>query len=199
MHTLLFYFTFPLYLAFVSRWHGGGFFNAPKSVKNVAWALPFGGVSYYLLFTAGFSPTLIAVGSIISFALCVAGKATGHGGFMDLGAWRQIRKREALEFILNPVRGKIPEKLYDALGLSIVGMAAVSGAALAAVISGSALASLCIAIGGAAKALAYVIGWSLRGHIRPEWWDDLDEPTEIGEILTGFFAGVGLSFGMLEG
>lgn len=182
----------PFYLAFVSRLHGGGFFKLPKAIKTALWALPFGGLAWFMLSGAEYSLPLIAAGSTTSFALCFAGKATGHGGFMDYGSWNKPRKEEALEFIIAPLRGRVPEKFYDAIGLCLVGVASVSGAVIAACVAGYSLAALCIATGGAAKSAAYMIGWALQPHIRPDWWDDLDEPTEVGEILSGFFAGLGL-------
>lgn len=186
----------PFYLAFVSRLHGGGFFKLPKAIKTALWALPFGGLAWFMLSGAEYSLPLIAAGSTTSFALCFAGKATGHGGFMDYGSWDKPRKEEAIEFLISPLRGKVSERMYDAIGLAVVGLAAVSGAALIALVASSSIAALCIALGGAAKTIAYMIGWALQPHIRPDWWDDLDEPTEVGEILSGFFAGLGIAIGL---
>lgn len=165
--------------AFLSRWHGGGFFETPKVLKNAAWALPFGLSSFYVTFGLGVIPA--AVFGLISFGLCLIGKATGHGGGMDLGHSKeepgQGRKAEKLEYLILKFHGKIPQYWYDALLLALCGVAAVSGAIIAFGYTNPLLGAL-VFLGGAAKAPAYMLGWSLSE----------DDATEIGELLTGFFA-----------
>ena len=51
----------------LSRWHGGGW-PGPRGLKNAAWAMPFGLISFWGYF--GINPWLAAVVGLISFALC---------------------------------------------------------------------------------------------------------------------------------
>lgn len=158
---------------FVSRWHGGGFIpGSPKGLKNAIWALPFA-VATGLLASWWLAP--------IAFVLCLAGKATGHGGGMDLGTWTKPRKDEALEFIVKPLQGKIPEYWYDVIQMCLYGLAAVSGAVFC-IAWFNPLAAGIIALGGLMKGPAYMIGWAVD---KPT---DKIEPTAIGEFLTGVFA-----------
>jgi len=180
-------------LPFVSRWHGGGFFKAPKIVKTLIWALPFG-VSSFII-SLGLGLKLAAVLGVSSFILCALGKATSHGGFMDLGTWDKPRENERLELLIKPLKGKIPEYCYDALGLAVVGLASVSGGIIPLAIQNP-FAGPILAIGGVSKALAYMIGWQFlptQGENMPV---DMDEHTEIGEILTGAFAGFTLGLAL---
>jgi hypothetical protein len=165
--------------AAISRLHGGGWgLSLPKVVNNALWALPLGLASFW---AAGVWFGLVA------FAMCLAGKATGHGNFMDLGRFEGESKDEALEFIIKPLRERISVFWYDLIGLAIVGFAAVSGAALAFGLN-NVIAGVVIALGGlAGKPLAYVIGWALQDKIKSLPYD-FNHPTAIGELLTGFFA-----------
>lgn len=165
---------FGLIGSLISRWHGGGFFKAPKVVKNLAWGLPFGCVSAALY--DGWM--LIAVLTLVTL-LCALGKATGHGNFMDLGDWKIRSGDEALEFLIRPLRGIVPDYHYDAIGLSLVGLAAVLPAAIAmGVAYGSPLVVAIVATGGVLKSVAYMIGRAISKKHK----------TVIGEYLTGFFA-----------
>lgn len=167
--------------AIISRWHGGGIFKSPKFIKNTIWAAPFGIAAFFV--TGSF--WLAA----LSFALCLAGKATGHGGFMDLGTWTKQRSREALEFLIKPLHDKIPESYYDALGLSVVGLAAVSGGVLAFA-AVSPIAALILAIGGVLKSGAYMVA--------KEFVFAHEEFTPYGEALSGAFAYVTLAIATIS-
>ncbi len=186
---------------FLSRWHGGGFIGgSPKVLKNILWALPFAGVAY---FAHTGSAAWIWAG--VALALCLFGKATGHGGGMDLAhspkepGGNPARSPEKLERLILWLYDDLPRYWYDALILVLVGLAAVSGAALAVGVVNSA-AGLVIALGGCLKAAAYMVGWAINDYA-PQLLDDLpddfDEATEIGEALTGFFAYLALGIGAL--
>lgn len=183
-----------VYGTFVSRWHGGGFIpGSPKIIKNFLWAAPMAAVAFYA--TSNYWVYALAL------ALCMIGKGTGHGGGMDLAhspkepGGNPSRSPEKLEHLILWLHGKIPQYWYDALLLVIVGLAAVSGAALA-VGSVNLYAGLTIALGGALKAPAYMIGWKLfpskRGSV-----EEFDEATEVGEGLTGFFAYTGIALAIV--
>jgi hypothetical protein len=168
----------------LSRWHGGGFVGgSPKMLKNFLWALPLAIGSYIA--------TQSWMLSLIALVLCMFGKATGHGGGIDLGRNPKEpgagRSPEKLEYLILWLHGRMPRYWYDALLLAIVGIAAVSGAILAMAFVNP-VAALFVAIGGAMKGLAYMIGWEFEKLLVTVEPDDFNEPTELGEFLAGFFA-----------
>lgn len=93
--------------AVLSRWHGGGYFKAPRWIKNVLWAV------IPALFTAfafldAQKPVAAVVCGLVSFALCIAGKATGHGQYMSLGSVIKSIKPEKFDFIVSWFFGRDP-------------------------------------------------------------------------------------------
>lgn len=173
---------FAVYLGIISRWHGGGFIGgSPKSLKNLMWALPFAFVTYVA--------TQNWYWSAFALILCTIGKATGHGTGMDLGRTKHISKPERLE--LTFLKPYLPEWLYDGITLSVVGLAAVSGAVIA-IGTINPLYGAVIAIGGLCKFLAYGIGWGIYPNYTGRGIKNLNHSTEIGEFLTGAFAGLAL-------
>lgn len=207
-----------LYLGAVSRWHGGGFFKAPKMVKNLAWGFPFGAVTTYAfsierwtsvnlvwslserfgamngLFINAMWAFPIVMGVIVWIA-CALLKGTGHGGGIDRststeepGAGRTMEKLEYLIYWFGFKRWS--RKTYDDAILFLTGLFAVLPAALAIGFVFWPAGVLTI-IGGSLKPKAYHIGY----HEHEAWRTDLevgevDEQTEIGEFLTGVFAGL---------
>lgn len=174
----------PIYGLLVSRFHGGGFYGGfSKTIKNLMWAVPFA-------LAAGLLGEWWL--GLVALPLCLFGKATGHGGWMDLGTWTKPRSDERIEFIIKPLRDKMPVYWYDVLGMALVGFAAVSGAVIAFAFINPLSASI-IALGGLFKAVAYMIGWWIFPEYRGIGPEDFDTSTEIGEALTGFFAYAGLA------
>lgn len=176
-----------LYGAFISRWHGGGWnVKASKTLKNIIWAIPFGIVSFMALALGTILPAWIVwTGTVLATALCAVGKATGHGRvwnpFLPLNVLIDAEQLEILTFWLY---GRISDFWYKTIAMGVIGFAAVSGAALA-VGYVYPLWGLVIGLGGfIGKPLAYIIGRKYR----PEWLAKRFEPTEVGELLTGFFA-----------
>lgn len=190
----------PFYGAFISRWHGGGFIaGSPKAVKNALWALPFAAASGWALREDADLIIPISL-AILAFALSFLGKTTGHGGGMDLGHNPKEpgagREPEKLEYLILWAHGKISQYWYDAALLCLSGLAAVSGAVLGFAFVNP-LAAGIIALGGLAKAPAYMIGWGVDPEDLAEFeLSDFNEPTEIGEFMTGFFAYAGLSIAL---
>lgn len=181
---------------FLSRWHGGGFISgSPKVLKNILWALPFSAIAFF-----AHTGTAAWVWAGIALALCIFGKATGHGGGMDLAHSDKEpglgRTPEKLEYLILWAHGKIPQYWYDVILLAIVGFAAVSGGVLA-VGHVSTPAALVIALGGVLKAFAYMVGWKVHPKGTGSGWKELDEATEVGEALTGLFAYMGLAAAFL--
>lgn len=183
--------------AIISRWHGGGFFKSPKTLKNLAWGFVCASPVAYAYYQSGFTPLLTIVVFILVLIGCAIGKATGHGGGMDLshnpkepGAGRELERVESLIFWAYSY---LPRRVYDGLILMLTGVAAVlAGVVALAFVSpiGACILLYC----GAAKWLAYEIGWRLYPEGNSEGpWQDVDEPTEIGELLTGLFVGLGLA------
>lgn len=211
----LFIIIFSLLGGVISRWHGGGFIGgSPKVLKNFVWAAPLAIGSM-----VAFAPIAPAIYEMVNFihavmplqafyaacgaiflALCMIGKATGHGGGMDLGHNPKEpgkgRKPEKLEYLIIWLHGRIPQYWYDALLLSITGIAAMSGAALA-MASVHPVAALIVAFGGAMKGLAYMIGWEFEKLLVTVEPEDFNEPTEIGEFLTGLFAYLAFALAMV--
>lgn len=199
-----------IYFALVSRWHGGGFFKAPRAIKNFAWGAPMGIITYWawslnrypavnwtwslkerfeFIDQMPFETVVIAICIVVaSFAMtaCTAAKATGHGGGMDLAHSQKHPgtrpNPEKLEYLILWLYGRIPEYWYDYLMLAVIGLFSTLGAAIAlGVVCWP--AGLIVAIGGALKAQGYAIGW--RAY-------EGDGATELGEILSGLFVGVSL-------
>ena len=180
-------FALPFFMAFVSRWHGGGFFKAPKVLKNAVWA---GALTVPVVLAYG--PLLgfhAAWPALVAFALCFAGKATGHGGGMDLGHSPKEpsngRDLEKLEFIIFPLFDRIPRYWYDALLLALTGLAAVSGAVIA-LTPLNPIHGLILAAAGLLKPLGYMIGWK-------NFPDNKNgAATVTGEVMAGFLVGLAL-------
>lgn len=190
--------------AVISRWHGGGFVGgSPKMLKNFLWALPFGVISFAAYFHDNLLKA-ITIG-VISLAVCMLGKTTGHGGGMDLGHNPKEagdgREPEKVEYLILWIRKAFHVKRsywYDALLLALVGLFAVAGAAIAVGWTNP-LAGIIIALGGVLKAPAYMIGWAIFPDGQGDGPKDLDEATAIGEFLTGFFAFLALAIAIWVG
>ena len=184
------------YLAAASRLHGGGFYkNVPKWLRNTIWAAPFGIISYLLY--ADISTFLAVVCGLGAFALCFAGKAIGHGGFMDVGHNSEPRDPESVEFLIKPLHGRISEKAYDLIGLALVGMLSVLGGVIPLAIM-SPLSGLILLAGGMLKSFSYDLGWNIYPRGEGPGIKDFNEATELGEAVSGLLVGwaylVALSF-----
>lgn len=116
--------------------------------------------------------------SILAFGLCIAGKAFGHGPFIDLGTWKDSKGY-----------------WHDFAGLSLAGFLAVSGAVIAFGTVGF-IPALIITIGGLLKGAAYEIGWSIYPQGTGKGIPWLNEATAIGEFLTGVAAYAALGIGV---
>lgn len=111
---------------------------------------------------------LCFLAALVVWILTTLAVLTGHGRWMDLATSKKSGDDERLEFLIKWLYGRIPEYWYDALGLAVVGMAITLPA-------GIMLMNPWIAVSGALKAPAYMIGHKTR-------WG-----TEAGEALTGAF------------
>lgn len=173
----------------LSRWHGSSC-PVPKAYRNIAWAIPLT-VLVMLEYIDRQSGWFIVAG-LVCFGLCIAGKATGHGGGMDMGRWTKPRDPEFLEFLIAPLHGRIPEHIYDGILLSLTGLASVSGYVLTMSLINP-LAAIYGAVGGLAKSLAYQIGWAVFPANKG------GSATIVGEFLSGAFAFAGIAVGLTVG
>lgn len=122
---------FGLYGAFISRLHGGGWgIKLPKVLKNIIWAIPFGLCSIFAVLphTSFFVSVVIAT---IGFALCIAGKSTGHGRVWNpFTPINTLVEPEKLEYVVFWLYGRISDFWYKIVAMGVIGFAAVSGAAI---------------------------------------------------------------------
>lgn len=167
--------------------------KAPKVVKNLAWGLPFGWVAYDI--------HGVIIGLLVGLA-CAGLKGLGHGQYMSLGTvWKPISP-ERVDFIVRLWFGIDPRTvsplgervdLYERClaGLAVVGLAAVLPCVIALSFANP-LAAFILAIGGMSKAIAYAIGWEVYPDGQGKGVKELNQATQIGEFLTGLFAGLTL-------
>jgi len=168
-----------------SRWHGGGIFQtAPKVIKNTVWALPFALTVYFAAYNIWFS--------LCAFVLCLAGKATGHGGFMDLGTNPKEpfngRTPEKLEWLILWLYPHMPRYWYDALGMCLMGLAATSGAAMVFWYIGDHNAAYAFTVAGLAKGPCYMLGRFISTKYA----------TELGEFFTGLAAFAAIAYTLVK-
>lgn len=184
-----------IYGGFISRWHGGGFFKAPKWLKSFLWSVPFG-IGTGFCFSFEFGPYIYIPVGIVVAAAAWAGKVMGKGGGQDLahspeepGAGRDLEGIEHIIFWLYP---HLPRYWYDALLLTVNGFLAALIPSLAMgyldIISG-----LICFIGGFGVVLGYSIGWSIYPNFRGNGPKNFNEATQIGEAFGGLFSYVFLA------
>ena len=177
--------TFALYGGLISRLHGLQTSLLSKSVMNVLWALP---LAFWSAMIVAEYPHheywQVALSSFFAGAACTAGKATGHGRVWNPFSPLDLSKDpEQIEAVTSWLIGRVSDFWYKTIAMALIGLAAVSGAAIV-VSFYSPLGGAIIAVGGMMKALAYIIGRKFS----PNLGKHLDEPTEYGEVLTGIFA-----------
>lgn len=139
----------------------------PRPFNQIVFAAPYSYVCYDVI---GWWCVLLLVPTTLALL-------TGHGKFMDLGAWDRAADDETLEFIIKPLEGRVPTYWYDLAGLAVTGIAVTLAAGLVIGFSNP-LAGGVLALSGGLKAAAYAIGGN----------------TERGEFLTGFLLYLVLSF-----
>lgn len=186
--------------AFLSRWHGGGFFKAPKWVKNVAFALPLGLLLFYLLnqevITLGYGKFADVFAAIFATAAILGAKAMGHGGGFDLGhskeepgEGRDLERIERWFFLYPYAYNVLPRYWYDALILYIKGALISLAPALLLGFKSTSAALLAFAGGALGFPAGYMLGWLLFENTLLLSRVGM-VPTEVGEFVSG-----GLLFG----
>lgn len=171
---------------FINRWHGGGFFTAPRWVKQTIWALPF-------ILTAW--PHMLFVGP--AFIMCFAGIATGHGRGQSLKE-PLTGMPEKIEILTLWAQPHLSVYWYKVLILSVCGIAMASGGIIGLLFTGHILGALILLIAGAISPIAYMLGWAIHPkEIGKGWWF-FNTATQIGEWGTGVICYAGLAIALWE-
>jgi hypothetical protein len=166
---------FSILGALLSRWHGGGFHQSPKVIKNALFAIfP---TALLTIIIPNDNAWTYSGWLVFCFAVTLAIKAAGHGKFFDLGTWKLPAKDESIEFIIKPLWGKILEYWYDVTGMALKGLLMSLGMAIPLLVYAPVLA-VPVIIGGLLLAVSYMIGWAFF----PDKY-----ATEVGEYVGGFF------------
>ena len=111
------------------------------------------------------------------------GLVVGHGTYYRLGYEPHAVRKDNWPAWLPRKLGLYRDSwLFNAIALSITGVAFVVPVCLVLVFSGHYLASTVVLLASALKPIAYDIGWKTS----------VVNATEIGEYLTGFFLGSGI-------
>jgi hypothetical protein len=162
----------------LSRGHGAGWL--PKVWMSLLWAV-IPAVFVFLAYLDAQMPVSAIIASTVCLAGCALGIATGNAPFRDLGTFKGAPRSVQLDFIVKPLHGKIPEYWYDVLGLSVIGLASVSGFVVTMACLNP-IAACIVALGGLLKGAAYMIGWAAY----PANKDGI--ATAMGEFLSGMAA-----------
>lgn len=171
--------------AYLYRLRGGGpGLNLPRPIDQILFNLfpCFFLTGYAFYFYPGaifnfnwFVFSLCAAGWLAANGIALAVQCTGHGGFMDLGTWKEPRKDERLEFIIKPLKDKISEYWYDVIGQALTGFLVTLWPGLFLFALGYYQAGAFLALAGLLKVPAYMLGRKCFQN------------TESGEWLTGGF------------
>lgn len=141
------------------RWRG------MASSKKKYFPRPFNQLAFALPYALVCTPPYVDTWWVFPIVLLLTWAAvlTGHGGWMDLGSWKEEREPERMEFLISWLRGKISERTYDIIGMALNGVLITAPA-------GITLGNPILALSGALKAPAYIIGWRLKwGTAGGEW------------------------------
>lgn len=179
MIDLLFILTIP-YMAWTSRMCGGGWPKLPLGLDQWLHCLPYIALLWPL---TGWWAVLPYLGAVI-------GKRFGHGAWMDLGRSHKTYSRERLDIFIEWLRPYLSIEKYDFLGLILSGVFITLFPSLALIFTGHYTAAFVVLISGMFKSFAYYTGWNWPDY--KDYPEELDEPTEIGELLTGLFCGIGV-------
>jgi hypothetical protein len=191
---------FSLLGGWLSRMCGGGPPKLPLGLDQWLYAVPYFLIGLPIILPAWAlflkTPKTIKGWRIwlvlaIAYIAAVTGKRTGHGGGIDMGHSSEEvgagRDPEKLEYPILWLNGVIKTYWYDALLLGITGIVGTipAGIILSFFHGG---AGLLLAVSGATKPLAYMIGWAVYPNGHGKGIPHLNEATVLAEFLTGFVA-----------
>lgn len=164
----------PIMGAFLNRWHGGGFFKAPRWIKNISWGLPF-------LSVAWFHPFFMVPAFFLSFS----GESTGHGRGQSL---KEPLKGspEKIEILISWAQKYLSVYWYKVLIISVCGIAMALGGVVGSLLMGHWLAALSFFLAGAFSPVAYMVGYIIYPNQYGRGLPYLNKATEIGEFFSGF-------------
>lgn len=181
---ILYVITFSLLMGFISRVIG-----APKGAiieeslnpfKDILYALPYAFLAV-LPFKGYEEPLWVILGTLLgAFGIALYGKRMSHGSGIDMGTFGGTY-------------------WGDFLLLTWTGIVVTLGTFMSLLLTGYPLVALGVLLGGSLKGVAYAQGWFLEGFLKGQpFGEHLDEPTEMGEFLTGVYAGVPLAIGIIS-
>lgn len=162
----------PILGAFLNRWHGGGFFKAPRWLKQACWALPF-------VFTTDWWPI-----AVLAFTASFWGQATGHGRGQSL---KEPLKGdpEKVEILTLWAQKYLSVYWYKVLILSVCGVAMALGGVIGSLLTGHWFVGLSFLLAGAFSPPAYMLGYKIYPNQYGGKIPFLNKATEIGEFGTG--------------
>lgn len=161
----------------VSRMCGGAPPKLPWGLDQFVFSLP------YLIFF----PVIGIWQSVLSYAGAVLGKRLGHGNGMDLSYSKTRGNPEKVEKVILWLHGKISEYWYDFLTLALTSLVAnlILGGFL--IFTNPLIGGWFLVLSTLCKPVAYSIGWKIYPNFTGKGIKNLNEATQIGEFLTGFF------------
>lgn len=184
--------------AISSRMCGSGQYYLPYGLDQFVYSIPHGFAAYIAL-GGVLAPVWSIPLSLVVYGLTVLSKRTGHGNWFDLGTSTEIVEPEKLDVIVNALYGKDPnftkvgsgDYWHDFFGLMVSGVAINLGLTLAFLFSFHPVLAIVTFLMGCMKAVSYAIGWKIipEGYRVPLHYplsDQVNEPSELGELLTGF-------------
>jgi len=161
----------------ISRMCGGAPPKLPFGLDQFIFSLP------YLIF-------FDVIGlwqSALSYAGAVLGKRTGHGNGMDLAHVDYEGKPEKVEVLIRWLHDHIPRYWYDFILLALTSLMAnvILGGFL--IFSNPLVGAGFLILSTLCKPIGYAIGWKIYPNFTGKGIKNLNEATQIGEFLTGFF------------
>lgn len=168
----------------VSRMCGGAWPRLPWGLDQWLYSIP------YALIVLGATDSVLL--TLLIFIGVVIGKRVGHGSGIDLGRAQKIEPpRNLLDSLISKICWKRPPYQRDIIFLAATGQMTTFLPAL--VVSFINLpAALALAVSGALKGPAYMIGWAIYPQGSGRGIAGLNEATAMGEFLTGVFAYLGI-------
>ena len=157
----------------ISRMCGGGWPKLKWGLDQWLYALPYG-----LVFLP-FAP----LASALAFVGAFLGKRTGHGQYHGR-AGKVVAKdeQERLDFIVRFFFGEDTGQYWrKQFGLAVTGVAVTLAPGILYAVEVDALTGAFLAVSGASKTLAYMIGYYVHDVVGYKKF----VPTAIGEFLTG--------------
>lgn len=175
---------FCLLGGWISRMCGGAWPRLPWGLDQWIYSIPY----TLLVFEATDSVVL----ATIAGTCVMIGKRVGHGSGIDLGRSQKMEApRNLLESLISNNFDEDTPYQRDVIFLAATGQAVTFLPAL--VVSFVSLpAALALAVSGALKGPAYMIGWATYPQGSGRGISGLNEATAIGEFLTGLFGYSGI-------